>query len=202
MSVQLKELIERIKKEGVGEADKMAEQIQSKAKEQADEIIRAANDKAREIVEKAEADAKRFENAGKEAVRQAGRDIVLKTEAEIKKVFASILNRETQEALKPELLQQAIASLVEAWAKNKGESIEVQVSENDIKNLSSYLQDRLSDEIKKGVTVKPSTNVESGFHVSLKDGSAFYDFSDRGLTEYFLDYLNPQISDALREGQD
>ena len=199
MSIQLKELIERIKREGVGEAEQQASQIIKTAEEEARAIVDKAQEQARSVTEKAEADARRFEEASREAIRQAGRDLVLQTEQEIKRLFRSLLNREIGKTMDETLLKEAILTLIKAWGEKSGEELVIEVPEQSVKAVQNYLIDQAAGAFQAGVEIHPSDRLEKGFRVSQKDGSAFYDFSDVGLTDFLLEYLNPKVSEILRE---
>lgn len=83
MDVQLKELIDKIKNDGVKSAEENAARIISEAEEKASGIIRKARENADTLRDTARADAEKTERSGKEALRQAGRDLVLTIKAEI-----------------------------------------------------------------------------------------------------------------------
>jgi V/A-type H+-transporting ATPase subunit E len=196
MSVQLKELIDRIKKEGVQEAEGLAAQVREKAQEEAERIVSDAKRNAQSIVDKAEAEARQFEEAAKESLRQAGRDLLLNVKKALTELLEGILKREIREALDREFLEQALMTLIKNWDQKEGRAIEVQLPEKQQKELTDFLLKQLAKELKTGVEIKPSQRIESGFKISEKD--AFYDFSDKGLTEFLMEFLNPRVAEALK----
>ena len=56
--------------------------------------------------------------------------------------------------------------------------------------------------MKKGVEIMASSQLQAGFRVSEKGGSAYYDFSDRGITDVLMDFLNPKVAEILKGSQD
>ena len=196
MSVQLKELIDRIKKEGVQEAEGLAAQVREKAQEEAERIVSDAKRNAQSIVDKAEAEARQFEEAAKESLRQAGRDLLLNVKKALTELLEGILKREIREALDREFLEQALMTLINNWDQKEGRAIEVQLPEKQQKEVTDFLLKQLAQELKTGVEIKPSPRIESGFKISEKD--AFYDFSDKGLTEFLMEFLNPRVAEALK----
>jgi V/A-type H+-transporting ATPase subunit E len=58
---------------------------------------------------------------------------------------------------------------------------------------------RLVEELKKGFELKPLPTLEAGFRIGLKDGSAYYDFSDQGIAEILAEYLNPRLSELMSQ---
>jgi V/A-type H+-transporting ATPase subunit E len=198
MSVQLKELLEKIKQEGVKEAEQQADQIKKQAEKDASQIIAGANKEAASQLEKAKAEASQFEAASREAIKQAGRDLVLSVKSEIKRLVETILLSETREALDSKLLKDALLSLLQAWGKDRGEQVQIHLPEKAADNISKYILSKLKAEVKKGVEIIPSAQVGAGFRIAEKDGSAYYDFTDRGLTEFLMEYLNPKLTELLK----
>jgi V/A-type H+-transporting ATPase subunit E len=65
--------------------------------------------------------------------------------------------------------------------------------------LSSYFNDKLSAELKKGVELKSDRNLAAGFRIANRDGSAYYDFSAESVAELLSAYLNPHLAETLKE---
>ena len=139
MSVQLKELIDRIKKEGVQEAEGLAAQIREKAEAEADRIISEAKRSARSIVDKGEAEARQFEEAAKESLRQAGRDLLLNVKKALTELFKGVLDREVQKALNTEVLKQTLVGVIKTWNEKGGAPIQVLLPEKQQKELMDFL---------------------------------------------------------------
>ncbi len=202
MSVQLQELIDRIKKDGVKAAEDRAAEILKDAEVSAERIVSEAKESARAVVEKTKAEVRQFEEAGKEAIRQAGRDMVLNVKSSLMEIFEAVLNREIKEALSIKVLSEALLSLIKAWGKKRVEDIQLLLSDKQRDEVADYLLGELSEELKRGAEIKPSPNVEAGFRIAEKGGAAFYDFTESGLTEFLLEYLNPKVAGILEGKQD
>ena len=77
MDIQLQELIDKIKKEGISKAEEDAKATIDAAEKKAEQIIADANAKAEEILKNAKAEIKSVEKASEEAIVQAGRNMLL-----------------------------------------------------------------------------------------------------------------------------
>jgi len=198
MSVQLKELLEKIKQEGVREAEQQADQIKKQAEKEASRIVANAKKEAASHLEKAKAEAGRFEDASREAIKQAGRDLVLSVKSEITRLVETILQTEIRDGLDSKLLKDALLLLLQAWGRDRGEQIQLQLPEKSADDVRKYILSKLKAEVKKGVEIIPSAQVGAGFRIAEKDGSAYYDFTDKGLTEYLMEYLNPKLTELLK----
>ena len=197
MDIQLKELLEKINKEGVETAEKKALEIISEAERKAEDIVSRANKEAQKIIESAKIDAKKAEEGGRSAIAQAGRDLVLKTKKEIEALLNRIIEEDTKTVMTSKVLEDAIISVVKDWS-GKGE-YNVQLSEKDYKELEKGLFSKLSKELKTGIEIKPFANVESGFRVSEKDGSSYYNFTAEAIALNLAELLNQKLSAIITE---
>ena len=160
-----------------------------------------AKEEAAAHLEKAKAEASQFEHASKEAIKQAGRDLVLSVKSEIKRLVELILLAEIREAVDSQFLKDALITLLQAWGKEREEQIEILLPEKSAEDIRQYILGKLKAEVKKGVEIFPSAQIGAGFRIAEKDGSAYYDFTDRGLAEYLMEYLNPKLTELLTEGE-
>ena len=200
MEIQLEQLISKIKNEGIKAAEENAEKIIQDAEQKAESIIKDAEKKAAELTAAAQKDALRFENSAKAAVKQAGRDMILTVRKNLTDIFDRLLKAETDKALSANVMEEIIVSTVKKWDKSQAGSFTVEIPEKDSDSLHIVLASKLSEEIKNGLDIKAAKNMEKGFLVSSKDGSAYFNFSDEGIAEALSEYLNPKLA-ALISGE-
>lgn len=199
MDVQLKELLEKIKEEGVKPAEVQAATLISDSEKKAQQIIVDAQKKAEAIIAQAKSDALKSEHTGREAMKQAGRDLLLALQNKITVLFDSILHLEVQKSMSGTSLEDIIAGLVKKWAENQSTDISILLSPADFDKLQKSLMSKLASEMKKGVELKPSAHVEAGFHIAEKNGAAYYNFSAQGIAELLGEYMNVKLSEILKE---
>lgn len=199
MEVQVKELIEKIKNDGVKTAEADAAKIIKDAEAKAEEIISKAKKEAAQTAVKAKEDAEKAEQSGKAALKQAGRDLILNLQSRITTLFDKVLKNEVAVAMDEKVMGEIISTLISSW-KGDVSDLAVLLSEKDYVKVENALKSKLSDQIQKGFEVKASKSLDAGFLVSVKDGSAYYNFSADGIAEVLSEYLNPRISSLLKEG--
>jgi V/A-type H+-transporting ATPase subunit E len=204
MEVQLQELIDKIKSEGIAKAEKTGKQIRQKAEENAAALIADARKKAEAIVDAAKEKARKFEITGKKAVGQAGRDLLLKLKSDIVNVLDAVIKQEVKGTLTGDVLKEIITRLITAWADKGDADITILLSKSDRKMLEDHFHKKLSKKMKEGITFSSGQGVDAGFRIVEKDGSAFYDLTDKGIAEVLSQYLSPQlkecIENALKDG--
>lgn len=197
MDVQLQELIDKIKAEGVQQAQAKSEQIIEEAQSSAGSIVAEAKKEAASIVEAAKAEADRAAQAGRDALAQAGRDLLLGLRRHLEKLFAQVVEAEVAEGLGGEVLERAILSVFDSMSAAEPEHTELNLSETDAARLSSRLMAKLGEKVRSGVTITPSPRISAGFRVSVENGTAYYNFSPREIAEVLAAFLNPRLAEAL-----
>lgn len=198
MEVQLQEIIDKIKTDGVSSAEKKAGEILKDAERKAKEIIKKAEDEAAKIVKNGQAEADRFEKASISSIEQASRNTLLAFKVGVTDVLSQLVKTETADAYNAEVLKSLIPETVKAFAKNTGaEDLEVVLSKADADKLKTSLLKALKDKLETGVEIKGSDDLMQGFRVGIKEGSAYYDFSAEAVAEIFSKYLNPRVAEIM-----
>lgn len=200
MDVQLQELIDKIKKDGVTAAETEAGKIIADAEEKAKAIIADAQAKAADIIKNTKSETERMEKSSEEAIIQAGRNMLLSFKDSLVKQLDSIVNAETEKAMSKDVLAKLIPETVKAWGKNSDASeLSVLLSEKDLKDLESSLTSELKAEIAKGLEIKPDKTMTAGFKIGVSNGAAYYDYSAESLAQMFSAYLNPKVAGLMKE---
>ena len=195
MDVQLQELIDKIKKDGVASAEEQAAKIIAEAEAKAASIVKDAKSQAESIEKEAKAASERFQKAGEDAVKQASRNLLISFRDGINAELRAIVQDETAKTYSKDLLLKLVPETVKAWAdKSDSADLAVLLSKADLDALESGLKGALKDQIAKGMEIKADAPLASGFRIGLKDGSAYYDYSAESVADLFAAYLNPKIA--------
>lgn len=199
MDVQLQELIDKIKKDGVASAESSAQKIIAEAEKKAAAIISEAQEKADGIIKNAKAETERMEKASEDAITQAGRNLIISFRDGINRELSALVNAKTEAALDKDALKKIVPEAVKAWAANPNASdITVLLSAKDLSAVEAELSASLKNEIAKGLEIKSDASLSSGFRIGTKDGSAFYDFSAEEVAGLFSAYLNPRTTALMQ----
>lgn len=199
MEVQLQELVDKIKKDGVAAADEKAAEIIRAAEEKAKNIIEKAEAEAQESVKKAEAEALRFQKAAESSIDQAGRNTLISFRQGLLNELNAIIKAETAKNYDSTVLKNLIPEAVKGWVKTGNtENLSVILADKDLKELESSLSAALKDQIAKGMELKADSKIAGGFRIGTKDGSAYYDFSAEAVADLFSSYLSPKTAEILK----
>jgi len=198
MDIQLQELIEKIKKEGIESAQAGAAKLKADAEAEAKALIEEAKRQASGIIAQAKTDAERSEKAGISAVEQASRNLVLAFKGEIQGLLDKLTAEAVSSAYSADVIKGILPDLVKNWAVKNTDSLTVVLSEGDVKKLDDAFKSKLASALKGGVEFKAGKNIDGGFRIAEKDGSAFYDFSAEAVAAMLSSYLNPKVAEILK----
>lgn len=200
MDVQLQELVNKIKKDGVEAAEAKAAEIIAKAEEKAAGIQAAAKKEADDLVKKAESESKRLEQAAVSAIRQAGRNLLISFREGITAELDALVRSGTSAAFDVSVLKELVPAAVKGWIAHAGsDDIAVILSPNEAKTLESSMVSALKAEIAKGLEIRGDAGVSGGFRIGTRDGASYYDFSAESVADLFSAYLNPRVAAIMRE---
>ncbi|GHU34198.1 V-type ATP synthase subunit E [Spirochaetia bacterium] len=197
MDVQLKDLIDTIKKDGIASASEEAAKIKAQAESESKRIIESAQKEAADIIAKAKADAERSEKAGTAALEQASRNLILAFKGEIESLLNKLVSQKLSESYTSDVLKAALPDLLKAWATKGTNELDLVLSASDLQKLQGFFNISLVSELKKGIELKSDRNLAAGFRIASKDGSAYYDFSAESVAQMLSAYLNPKLAAVL-----
>jgi len=197
MDIKLDGLIEKIKQDGIVEAQRSAAEIIKKAEANAQEIISNAKQSAEKITAEGQQNAAKLQANAEAAVRQAARDTVLVTKENLQKLFDRVFRKEIAKTLSPEFMKDLIVNMVKsATAETRFEFV---VAENDVEKLKTLVLAATRDSLKEPVTFRVDRGIAAGFRVARNGEEVYYDFTDQSITEVLQEFLNPAIRTLIEQ---
>lgn len=175
MEIQIDDLVQSIKRDGIEQARKEADAILVTAKAQANDIIAASKAEAERNLE----NARREIESSKALILQAQRDAVLS----VRKELGAMLERIMADKVANELSEASLAKLVIA-AIGDDDPAKYAV---EIEEAKASVKSSLAKQIEKGLEIHPAKGV--GLKLCCKDGSGFYDFSDEEIASLLKPFL-------------
>ena len=202
MEIQLQELIDQIKKDGVEAAETQAEEILKSAKDEAERIISDAKAQADKIMSDTKNENEKTVKSGEDAIRQAGRNLLITFRESVVKELNAIIGEKVSSVYSSDALSQLIIKAVEGWlAKPEADDISVILSSDDLEKLEDTLQAELKAKMFTGVTLKANDNFDGGFRIAVNGDGAYYDYSKESVTDMLSNYLSPKITALLKEAE-
>jgi len=197
MEMELKNLIEKIKQDGVAQAEADAAKIIQDAQAKAADIITKSTKDAQRIVSNTQQESENFRKSSETALKQAARDALLALRVRVSEFFARVVKDKVAEELHPEALKDIILKAVEYSMKTGVTDIEIVLNDKDKKALEKILFAALRKEAKERVILQEKQGVQGGFRIGAKGAGSYLDFTDQAIADGFRRYLNPKLVDAL-----
>ncbi|NLZ69023.1 MAG: V-type ATP synthase subunit E [Spirochaetales bacterium] len=194
MEQQIQDLVASIKRDGLETAKHESEKLLNEAKEQAQKIVADAKKKAEKMLSDAHNECALRDQSAKASIAQAGRDVSLSLKTEIEKQFSRILTENVGNTLKGATLANLVATVVKAQISGAGV---VEVNPKDVEDVTKGLKGELAKELEKGLEIKASPYVKSGFHLKAKDGSWFLDLSAEEIGALLMPYVSTGLQEII-----
>ena len=202
MEIQLQELIDQIKKDGVDVAETEAEKILSDAKVEAEKIVSDAKAEANKILQDAKKENERMVKSSEDAIRQAGRNVLISFRESVARELKAILEEEVKGVYSADSLSNLIIKFIEGWGNNPDtEDVSVILNGEDLKSLEGTLLSSLKEKLGNGATLKTNDNFDGGFRIAVNNGQAFYDYSAEAVVDMLSNYLSPKVTEILKEAE-
>ena len=202
MEIQLQELINQIKNDGVAAAEAEAKSIVDAARSDADRLVADAQAQADKILANAKLENERMVKSSEEAIRQAGRNLLISFRESVARELKSIVSENVNAVYSSESLAQLVINVVECWAsKPDAEEITVIMNSDDLSVLEGTLLTALKDKMSKGITLKASDSFDGGFRIAVNDSGAYYDYSADAVVDMMSNYLSPKVVELLKEAE-
>lgn len=202
MEIQLNELIEQIKKDGVDAAETQAQAIIDSAKAEAEKIVADAKAQADKMIADAKTENARTVKSGEDALRQAGRNLLISFRESVTKELKAIAGDNVNAVYSSDAFAKLIITAVEGWAgKPEAEDITVILNAADLAKLEETVLAQLKAKMLGGVTLKANDNFDGGFRIAVNNGAVYYDYSAEAVTDMLSAYLSPRVAALLKEAE-
>ena len=202
MEIQLQELINQIKKDGVEAAETQAEAILDAAKAEADKIISAAKLEADKLIAYGKAENEKNVRAGEDALRQAGRNLLISFRESVSRELNAVAGDNVAAVYSSDTLTELIVSAIEAWtAKPDADDISVLLNSADLARFEETILAELKARMLTGVTLKANDYFDGGFRIAVNNGAVYYDYSAESVTDMLSGYLGAKITALLKEAE-
>jgi vacuolar-type H+-ATPase subunit E/Vma4 len=191
-------IIDKIRSEGLLAVETEGLKIKEAAKAEAGRIIAGAKNEAQMLISDAEKAIQQKEEISRNALTFAARDAILMVRSYLETLFKSLIRKQCAQTLDEPLLKTIISKIIDNWvASGLEESITLQMSNEDYRDLGKVLYSAITAEMSAGLEIKPVPGLKAGFRIS-KTGEHFYlDVSDESIAETLMFFLSSEIKTLL-----
>ena len=204
MAEQIQEFIDKIKQEGIQQADQKAKEIEDGARKKAEQIIEQAQSKADNLLNQAKEQIKQMEDTTRLALEQACRDTLLSLRNEIQQTLQKVISAQLNETLTSENLLILLEKVIEIALQNEiaPKDMQVDLDSENFNVVKEGIIKKFQKRLKEPFSIRASEDIGKGFTISFDSGKSNFDFTDESLAEYLMMYLSPQVAALLEPKAD
>lgn len=199
LSSGVQSLIDRLQEEGVAAGREQSERMIVDAEKRAEWLVSQAKTEAASIVEQAREEARFIENAGREALQMALRDSQLQLKNTLFNTFTAQIEMLVNNAIEDESILKDMILEIAREARPEAEAITVilgnQYQDND--PLSVFIASQSKVLLEKGIAVEVAASHQVGLKLSIDNGKAEVELSDKVVSALILEYVRPRFRSML-----
>lgn len=202
MTVQLQELLETIKRDGIEKAEHSAKKIIDRAEAQAASIVTHARSQAEQLLKDAKVKIERQERSSRELLKQAGRDLVLLVQNGLVTLFQRFLTLQHGKVLTPTHFADIIVKAISQALSTSEGGLRIEIAASEEKKILHHIRAQLTQDVLDGkVEIVSSPALKRGFRLSVQNGLLAYDLSIDAIAEAVGQALHPSLQQLLRENE-
>jgi len=199
MELQVQELLDRIKTEGIEAANAEASAMKAQAREDAAAVVSEAEVRAKAREAEAEARIATMEKAAELALYQASRDAILSLRLKVQAFMEEVVRTEAAQVFDAGFLASALPEILKAMGSEGKGDLTVLLSEKSLKSMDAALAGRLARELGRGVEFRPYAGLDAGFRIAFRDSAVQYDFSAQAVASILSARMGEHLASSLKK---
>ena len=185
MEMQIQDLVSAIKKEGIDAAQSEADKIIEQANKTAASILSKAQADAQVMIKKAEEHVEILKDRARTTADHAKRDAMLFFKKSVQTEFERLLEADIEKTVDDAVLAKLMIAAL------NGEDAANYTAE--VAAVTEGLKGELAKALGDGLEIKANPNVRTGFKLTEKDGSGYFDCSDEELEKILAPFF-PELT--------
>lgn len=195
MQNKLQELTDKLYNEGLSKGRQEAEEMKAKAKEEAARIISEAKKEAEKIVSEAKQEAAESKTRVENDLRMASEQTISAIRQQVEKI---VVARAVEEPVKSsltdvEFIGSVIMTIAKAFNASNPEPapLDLVLPLSMQKELTAFLEKDAIAEMKKGIEVSFTKQIQGGFKIGPANGGFMISFAEGDFQKLLTEYLRP-----------
>lgn len=200
MQNKLQELTEKIYQEGIAKGNEEAESIITEANSKADEIVKKAKAEADKIIADAKKNAEEMAKNMQSELQLNLRQAVNALKIHIADLIQKHIISEPVKASfkKQDFINELIVIIAKNWSSDTSAGgLALMLPKDKLNEVNSFISKEAKNLLDKGLNIKVSEPLKSGFEIGPKDGSYKISITDDDFKNYLKDYISPRIIKLL-----
>jgi V/A-type H+-transporting ATPase subunit E len=201
---RIKDLIDKIQKEGLDQVNQKADHIIAEARAEAVNIISNAKEEAQKILEKAKTDAEAFAERVKADVRISQQQALAKLKKDITElVLLNVIKEPLDSSLKDEkFMNTLLENMIKNW-KNCSETkdLHILVPQDQLESSENHFRRKVKDLIDIGLVIKEFPGITRGFELQPVNGNYKISMTDEAFEMFIREHFEPKTVELLFGGK-
>ncbi|MGM0666515.1 MAG: V-type ATP synthase subunit E family protein [Bacteroidota bacterium] len=197
---RIKELTDKIHREGLEKANRDADEIIEKARKEAEQIISKAGDEADSIIRSAKKEAEKLSHKIKSDVRLSSQQAIANLRKEISElVQASVMKEPIDEAFNDSsFVSGLLETMVKNWNPCEGEAeLQVLLPKGKLKIVENYFRQKSGHVLNRGLSLKEYNGSGNGFEIRPKNGHYKISMTDEAFDRFLKEHFKSQTLEFL-----
>ena len=112
----------------------------------------------------------------------------------------NLLVKATQEALRPDVVEQMLLRLCEGLAKSglDEKEVTIAVSPGERDRIATFALGKLRDALKQGAQVHIDQHLQQGFRLSFGGDTVRHDFTPAAIANLLSQFVRPQLGEIVQ----
>ena len=204
MNDKIKEITEKIEREGLEKARKESDRMIQKAREEAGHLIEEARKDAERIRAEAKKEAEDFSERIRSEVLQSQLQALSGLKREITELIQThALGEPVKSSMEDrKFVQRLLESVVKNWRESTDNpELQVLLPEDQLESAEAYFRKRVNGLMNNGLEFKPHPGISRGFEIQPLNGHYRISMTDEAFEEFIRHYFKPRTAEFLFGGK-
>jgi V/A-type H+-transporting ATPase subunit E len=201
---KIKELTEKIHREGVEKANQEAAVIIDNGKKEAERIVEEANKRAEAIIAAARKEADALSHKVSSEVRMSAQQAIMNLRQDIGDLIQVAVFREPLKRAfdDHQFVRRLIEILVEKWDSSAEEAgLEAMISGELLKEVEQFFREKAGDIMNRGIRLDEYHGTGKGFEIRPVKGNYKINITDEAFEQFLKDHFKPVTLEFLYGGK-
>lgn len=205
MDNKIREIAEKIHREGLEKANQEAEQIINEAKKESERILAGARKEAEKILNNAGKEAEEFSEKIQSEIRIAHRQALEGLKLEITGLIQdNVISAPVRSGLEDKtFFLKLLETVVENWKDHSQDAaLEVLLPSDQLESAENHFRSKVKELLDSGLAFKPVPGLSNGFEIRPKNGGYKISMTGEALVEFLSTYFRSKTRDFLFGAED
>ncbi|MFW5877733.1 MAG: hypothetical protein ACOCUP_01340 [bacterium] len=205
MHSKIKELTEKIQREGLEKANSEAERIKQEAIAEAEKLLSDAKKESEKIRENAKKESEDFTERMRSEFKMSQQQALTNLKKEITDIIQTkTIGEPVKSGLEDkEFINKLLETLIKNW-KDSHESMDLEIllPADQLEDTEKYLKKKMSDLMNNGLVVKEYPGIKGGFEIKPQSGHYKISMTDEAFEMFIKEYFKPKTVEFLFGGNE